>query len=136
MVRVVRSVGVSLAAAMMIGCMSSGKKIEQSKVDKLQKGVTTRAQLEQEMGPPDEVFPQENGKRMLVYRYLSAKAKGTSFIPIVGMFAGGSDTRRQTFTVIVDKGGIVEDFELTDREGEARNFGYSSSHTEKPTDTK
>lgn len=119
----VRSAGITLVLAWGgVGCMSSGNKMEQSRVDQIQKGVTTRAEVEANLGAPDSVAIMPDGGRALMYNYYESKAQARNFIPYVSLFGSGADTRRQTLQVVVGPNNIVQDFEMTDRTGK-QNYG-------------
>lgn len=119
------------------GCgTTSGTKMESSKVSQIKKGVTTRAELEQLLGPPANVSMMGDGRRMLFYRFSDTQQKtgskllfASGFIPFAGMATGaasvvaagagaatsGSKTRMQMLQVILSKDGIVEDYEFSDK---------------------
>lgn len=117
------------------GCMSSGHKMDQSRVDQIQKGVTTRAEVEANLGAPDGVAIMPDGGRMLMYNYYEAKSQARNFIPVVGMFGSGADTRRQTLQIVVGPNNVVRDYEMTDRTGQTNyGVGYGGgSHMEQAT---
>ena len=86
-------------------------------VNKLEKGKTTRAEVEKMFGPPTQVAMTGNdGQRTMVYSYNSttAQTKPENFIPFVNMFAGGArgKSEMQTLYVRLDKNGVVEDYEF------------------------
>ena len=110
----------------LFGCVSqdieSGTKISHDKVAQIKKGVTTRAEVEQLLGPPANVTIMPEGKRQLTYSYMSTKtdahATAASFIPYVGLVAGGAkaenQTRTQSLQVLINADGVVEDYEFND----------------------
>ncbi len=103
-----------LSLFLLSACASSGQKIEQTKVDTIRLGVTTRAQLEAQFGSPTQVdIEPGTGHRVLTYRYTEARANAASYVPVVSLFAGGVNSKEQTLTVIVDKKtNIVRDYEM------------------------
>ena len=120
-----------LTAAFYLGCYSSGNKVEQAKVDKIQKGVTTRAEVEQQLGQPSHVSMMLDGGRTLYYQYFESQQKGTNFIPF--NFHHGSTDRRQSLQVLVDKNNIVKDYEFSDKTGETNANPFNASRSETPT---
>lgn len=84
-------VGIALAIA---GCASVGRKIDQDAVSKIQKGVSTKADVRGLIGAPDHLTRDGDGNETWTYTYARAVVKGESFIPIYGSFGGG--TRTQT----------------------------------------
>ncbi len=123
-----------------IGCASSshGTKIEESRVSEIQKGVTTRAQIQQMFGQPMNVSLMGDGRRMMVYSYTQSDThvKGTSFIPFAGAYMGGSEgtTEHQQLQIVLNKADVVEDYELSSGTNnlDHSNHGFSSSVSSTP----
>jgi len=113
------------AAILLTSCVTSGRKIEQSSVDKIQKGVTTRAEVLQLLGSPDQLTRDSSGKVTMNYHYMRATAKPEGFIPVVGLFAGGANTQNQSVIVVCGSDGIVSDVISTMGASEA-GMGLSS----------
>ncbi|MEA2708916.1 MAG: hypothetical protein QOF78_1517 [Phycisphaerales bacterium] len=103
-----------------IGCAStsSGTKMETTQVSKIERGVTTRAQIEQMFGPCGSITLMGDGRRMMLYSYheTDTHVKGTTFIPFAGAWMGGSEgtTRSQQLQVILTRADVVEDFVMND----------------------
>jgi hypothetical protein len=92
-----------------------------AQVESIQKGATTRAQVDAMFGPPTSVSIVDNGDRLASYRtrqtnYPPPNAAG--LIPLVGPFiAASQDTtsvRRQTLQVRYSASGVVQDYEFLD----------------------
>jgi len=49
---------------------------------------------------------------------------GATFIPIVGLFAGGATSNIQTFTVVFDQAGIVRHISSTQSQGRSGPAPY------------
>lgn len=79
-----------LAALLLTGCISSGTRVEESALQQFRKGTTTQADVEKALGKPQTVTLGSDGTHSVAYVFTSAHAKGASFIPIVGLFAGGA----------------------------------------------
>jgi hypothetical protein len=112
--------GMATLATMLAGCASSssGTKIDQSNVDRIQKGVTTRTQMEQMFGTPDNItiMGDGSGRRMATWNHIESDAhvKGTSFIPVVGMFAGGTEgTTTHESLQATYREDVVEDYQYS-----------------------
>jgi len=138
------------------GCSSinneSGVQMSQDKVALIKKGVSTRADVETLLGPPMHVAMMPDGKRILSYTYTSTKVEGhataASYIPYVGLFAGGAkgegQTRVQSLQVMLNAQGVVDDYEFSDNTRNTTTtsgglFGLSSQSsttTTQPTDSK
>jgi len=98
-------INISLAA-----CVSSGVKIDQSKVEALQKGKTTYAEARRNFGNPtsDTILP--DGTRMVMYSYVGVQSHPENFIPIVGAFVGGADSEHTMVMLNFDQNGILKNY--------------------------
>jgi hypothetical protein len=94
-----------------------------AQVDSIQKGATTRAQIDAMFGPPISISIVDNGDRVASYRtrqvdYPAVNPAG--FIPLAGpiIVATSSDNnttvRRQTLQVRYTPSGVVQDYEFLD----------------------
>lgn len=117
------------------GCMTSsyGQKIEAAQVNSIQKGVTTRPELEAKFGAPIHTALMPDGRRSLHYTYHESKMKGETLIPFYP--GGGADSRQQTLQVILDANNVVQDYEFSDTTGETKvnAFGAGGTTTQRPT---
>ena len=99
-----------LATALLItGCASVGHKLDESKVDQIKKGVTTRDQVVQLVGSPNQITRDGFGRVIFQYIYSRATTKASTFIPIVGAFAGGANVQTQMLMVTFDTNNVVSD---------------------------
>lgn len=99
------------------GCMSStsGKPIDTAAVSRIEKGKTTRAEVEALLGRPEMTMMLGDGKRCLSYAYTSTDMGVNPATALLGPFARvNGTTRTQTLQIFVSKEGIVEDYELGD----------------------
>jgi hypothetical protein len=130
---------VSVIALWMAGCATShfGQKIESSQVNTIQKGVTTRAEIERTFGAPINTALLPDGRRAMHFSYNESRLKGGTFVPF-GLGGGGADTRRQSLQVIIGSDNIVQDYEFSDTTGETKTgaFGASHTYTNQPTTSK
>ena len=84
------------AALFLTSCgSSSGTKIDAAQMSQFKIGVTTYDQVVQALGPPASTVQKSDGTRALVYSHMDATVRGATFIPVVGMFAGGADVKSQ-----------------------------------------
>lgn len=118
-----------MTAFFLLGCASSGTKIDRANVDQIKKGVTTRNDLEKMFGPPMNVGLMGDGRRSLIFQFTEAQIKGTSFIPYAGPFMGGRTMRMQTLQVILDQNNIVQDFEFSDQSRDLQQEGFKAKET-------
>lgn len=111
--------GVSLS-----GCVGykTGRKFDDSSVKNIRAGKTTRAEVIQMLGQPPTRNSAGGGKETWMYEYneIQSHASAITYVPIVGLFAGGgkSTSNQQTLTVQFT-GDVVS----------ACTYGKSSSNT-------
>ena len=101
--------GCLLAVALVLaGCATVGTKIDSSALAGLRPGETTVAQAVAALGPPTGDIMHGNGVRMLIYSFAQSSFRPATFIPIVGAFAGGVDTRSNSATLIFKPDGTLD----------------------------
>lgn len=71
-------------------CVSSGTKVTSEQIAAFEIGKTTEAQVIAALGKPNSVTVLSDGSRTDVYLYSAAHATAASYVPIVGLFAGGA----------------------------------------------
>ena len=80
----------------------------QSKVEQIQRGVSTREDVRKLIGSLDSMTKDSDRREIWTYFYSSATSKPESFIPIVGAFAGGVNMRTQHTMIFFGEDGKVE----------------------------
>lgn len=80
----------AMLAGVLAGCVSSGTKVTESQISAFQVGKTTEAEVIAHLGQPNGRSVGTDGSKSDVYMHISAHANGASYIPIVGLFAGGA----------------------------------------------
>jgi hypothetical protein len=77
-------------------------------------GVTTYQSITDQLGKPQSVSILGDGTKIIVYMSSRTKIKGASFVPIVGLFAGGAKSRMiiRTFTFGPDS--VLRNYSTTD----------------------
>lgn len=81
-----------LCAVALAGCVNHGVQVSAEKVAQFKPGVTTEADVIAALGQPTSVTTM-NGMKLVSYSGVQAQPRGATFIPIVGLFAGGADVR-------------------------------------------
>jgi transposase-like protein len=101
-----------LAASLLVlaGCVSSGVKVDQSKLLNLHKGETTYAEATKLLGKPSSVSVNENGDKTAIYMYYSSQARPETFIPYVGAFVGGADSESTMTMLQFDGNDILQHY--------------------------
>ncbi len=120
-----RSIFIFLAVFSLAACASAGKKVDQETVSKFVKGKTTYAEVVQQLGKPTSSTIKSDGTRTAMYVYSQTQMKAATFIPIVGAFAGGSDTESTTTTLNFDKNTVLIDYTASES-GLSGGSGFTS----------
>lgn len=102
MKRVVTALGAVLAAA---AVSAAGPDPAQFKV-----GVSTVADVEAVYGRPTTESALSTGEHVLVYAQTRARVKATTFIPVIGLFAGGARASSQSVSFVFDKDGKLKSY--------------------------
>jgi outer membrane protein assembly factor BamE (lipoprotein component of BamABCDE complex) len=97
-----------IMAAFAAGCMSTGHELDQSKVAQIKKGVTTKPQVRELLGAPEQVAIGDDGIEVWLYTYTRMSSEAQNYIPIVGGFVSGYNTQNQITKVIFTPDGIVK----------------------------
>lgn len=90
------------------GCASYGKKIDAQAVQKIEQGVTTEQEVYALLGKPMSSSIMQDGKKFLMYMHVKSQAKASSFIPVVGAFAGGADTQSDQVQIWIENGVVSQ----------------------------
>lgn len=101
-------VGAVLVSTMLAACMSTGVKVDPQQVASFRAGVTTKQEVESRLGSPTVQSMLPDGTSILVYSFTSAQARPASFIPLIGMFAGGADVKSQSVSFQFGPDGILK----------------------------
>jgi outer membrane protein assembly factor BamE (lipoprotein component of BamABCDE complex) len=95
------------------GCASTGKKIDPTALSDFKAGVTTKSEVVQRLGPPQSSSSTSDGTQVVSYYFSESTVNGATFIPVVGLFAGGSKGSASITTFIFDKNEILKSFTTT-----------------------
>ncbi|NQW81079.1 MAG: hypothetical protein HQ445_07880 [Polaromonas sp.] len=71
-------------------CASSGVRVSSDAAASFKTGESTEADIVAKLGKPTGVFIT-NGVRMIQYAGMQYQTRAATFIPVVGLFAGGAD---------------------------------------------
>ena len=91
-------------------CASMGNKeiTDPAKTSQIKEGETTKAEVLSVLGDPSKVKFTDNNEEVWEYVHTRSTTRPASFIPLVGIFAGGMDAKGQTLTIRFDHTGTVK----------------------------
>ena len=102
----------------MSGCMSSGNKVLKEETSasvsqKIVKGETTQSQVRSMYGDPMETSFTDSGKVIWKYHFIKGHVKATNFIPLVSLFASGSEGDKKELVVFFGENGVVKNYSMS-----------------------
>ena len=121
------AIAVLLGAAVALGgCASTGSQAlagaDQASVDQhIVRGKTTKADVVAYLGNPNSVTTVDASSQSWMYIYASARAKGATFIPVVGLFAGGMNSDSKVLMITFDQAGVVKTYTFSASTSDLRN---------------
>jgi hypothetical protein len=126
---------VCLVALSFAGCASSGTQVRDSQLTQFQEGVTTESDVVRALGPPTAISSNSNGSAVLVYTGAHAQAKAATFIPIVGLFAGGATAEATSVGFRFGPDHRLIDYQVTHGTTDVSMWGARTSTTNLPLDS-
>lgn len=98
-----------------LGCASGGNQRIANATDEgvavsIVKGQTTREQVQAAFGAPIYKMPVPEGGEVWSYAFTRSQIDAASFIPIVGMVAGGTTLSMKQLIVWFDGSGVVSNY--------------------------
>lgn len=106
-----------LAAVLLAGCASAGnealsKQTSATLQQHIEKGVTTKEQVQALLGQPQNVS-FNNGQEQWTYNFAHATPTAVNFVPIVGLFVHGANVDHKMLVILFDKNGVVQNYSYT-----------------------
>ena len=92
------------------GCaynMGNKQITDKSLISQIKIGETNKEKVRSLLGDPMNVTFTDD-KETWTYVYQKTNIRATSFIPLVGLFAGGHDTKMNNLTIVFREDGIVK----------------------------
>lgn len=95
------------------GCAATGVKVSDEQLSQLQKGQTTRSEVLAKFGKPTTQMRNSDGTSTVFYNFAEYRTRPATFIPIVGIFAGGSDVHSSSAMFRFDTSDRLIDYSTT-----------------------
>ncbi len=91
-----------------------------SQTQMIQKGITTRNEIETKLGVPSTVSLMGDGRKIIMYNYSEYRTKTGTFVPLIGYVVFGNNTRGEILQIMLDQKDVVVDHVYTDTPGAVR----------------
>lgn len=88
-------------------CISAGVDVKPEQLSSFRQGKATLEEVVGELGSPTAQTSLSNGSTILIYSFVTSRPRPESFIPFIGPFFGGADTRSATVVFEFDENGIL-----------------------------
>jgi outer membrane protein assembly factor BamE (lipoprotein component of BamABCDE complex) len=98
---------------LLAGCASSGTMVTEQQAAQFERGVTIRDQVIAKLGQPNSTTLSSDGTRVDAYVHVHASVNGATFIPVVGLMAGGSKADSNIATFTYDERGVLKAISTT-----------------------
>lgn len=109
-----KSICLVLITFLLLGCATSGKRIEADKLKQIKEGLSTKDQVIAIFGKPNTITLNSDKKTIMTYYHIKATNKIANFIPGLDLLAGGVNMDQQTLQVLLNEENIVEKYMLND----------------------
>ena len=135
-------------ALLVSGCVSGGNPsiVDQDRVSQIKLNTSAKEDVKRILGQPNSISRQSGSYsafpglpastsmtnvEVWSYTHMNVDVDAATFIPIVGLFAGGATSNINTFTVVFDEQGIVRHISSTQSQGRSGlGAGGESSPTQ------
>lgn len=98
------------------GCAATGVEVKHSQLDSFKRGETSQYDVVTALGKPTTQMRHSDGTSTLVYNYSEYRTRPQTFIPYLGMFIGGADTRSSNVSLTFDSAGKLLHYETAESE--------------------
>jgi outer membrane protein assembly factor BamE (lipoprotein component of BamABCDE complex) len=99
-----------IGALLLAGCAATGVQVKPEQLSKFERGKTTYQEVVASLGKPNFTSMTADGARTATYFYAESSVQAATFIPIVGAFAGGADTRSNSVMMTFDRHGVLQNY--------------------------
>jgi outer membrane protein assembly factor BamE (lipoprotein component of BamABCDE complex) len=95
----------------LVGCASSGTRIEPAQLDQVRKGQTTVADIVKRFGRPNFLSKNWDGTQTAAYANADGRSDSAALLPLMGAVVGGTGTDSVIF--YFDASGVLTDYKTT-----------------------
>jgi hypothetical protein len=101
--------GLALASALvLLATVAAAKPLTEDQIDQFKVGVATTADVVKGLGEPRSSSSSSDGLTLLTYSSSKIGIKAATFVPYVGLFAGGAKGSTQTVVFTFGPDGLLQ----------------------------
>lgn len=104
-----RLVEIIAMVALLNACAASGVQVTEKQAETFKVGKSTYAEVVAGLGEPTTVNTSSKGERTAVYSYSAVSSRPQNFIPYIGPWVSGYDTKSSAVTFVFDSKGILKE---------------------------
>lgn len=131
--QIMKTLFFAIILSLLTACASTGTQVSQASATQFIEGTTTEAEIVQKLGPPTSVTIG-TGTRTIGYTGAQYRTKAATFIPIVGLFAGGADMQVTTAAYEIKPNGVLSKITYTSSNTGSQS-GFLPTSVEAPAPT-
>jgi hypothetical protein len=103
----------------LIGCASSGPKIDAPRLSEMRKGQTTISEIVREFGRPSILSKNIDGTQTAAYMHVEGRSDAAAFVSLTTTLVGNTDANVDSVIFYFDDKGVLSDYRTT--HAKARN---------------
>lgn len=135
--KIIKTILLYLGVVSLSACAASGVHVSEDQLSNLKEGVTTYEHVIQTLGTPTTKTRTPNGNTQILYAYSEYQTRPETFIPYVGSFVGGADTRSSIVTLTFNQSGILQNYNQSETAiGTANNVSSGVEFDRVPVKTR
>ncbi len=100
-----------VSAVILAGCAASGAKVSEQQLTQMKVGQTTWNDMVSVLGQPTSATFNSAGTRTAIYTYTQVTTRPETFIPYVGAFVGGADTKADSVMLTFGQDGKLQNYQ-------------------------
>ena len=108
-----KRMGTIVAIVLCLGTATNAKPITAEQAAQFKVGSATQAEVIGAFGKPGTMAVNSDGTTQITYMASKTSVKAATFVPIVGLFAGGAKGSVSLATFVFDKDGVLKSFSTT-----------------------
>ncbi|MDR2225184.1 MAG: hypothetical protein LBE52_04200 [Providencia sp.] len=112
------SAALVIAVLALTGCATAGNQVLKNETEttiktKITENKTTKTEVKNQFGSPDETSFTDNGKEIWKYEFANMSADGVNYIPIVNLFGSSSSGTKKQLVIMFD-GDVVSKYSMSE----------------------